>query len=139
MRDAAPFLAVVSARNWMDTAKLAEEVFGPLALVVRARSFDEVETVAKDLAGQLPTSLHHDGEDAEAASTLVAILERKAGRIVGNGFPTGVEVSDAMVHGGPYPASTNFGATSVRTLSIRRFLQPVCYQNLPEDLSRRDA
>jgi NADP-dependent aldehyde dehydrogenase len=60
------------------------------------------------------------------------ILERKAGRILANGFPTGVEVADAMVHGGPYPASTNFGATSVGTLSIRRFLRPVCYQNMPE-------
>jgi 2,5-dioxopentanoate dehydrogenase len=62
------------------------------------------------------------------------VLERKAGRILANGFPTGVEVADSMVHGGPYPASTNFGATSVGTLSIRRFLRPVCYQNLPEDL-----
>ena len=59
-------------------------------------------------------------------------VERKAGRLLANGFPTGVEVSDAMVHGGPYPASTNFGATSVGTLSIRRFLRPVSFQNIPE-------
>ena len=62
------------------------------------------------------------------------ILERKAGRILANGFPTGVEVADAKVHGGPYPASTNFGATSVGTLSIRRWLRPVCYQNMPDAL-----
>ncbi|HVK92836.1 MAG TPA: aldehyde dehydrogenase (NADP(+)), partial [Mycoplana sp.] len=62
------------------------------------------------------------------------VLERKAGRVLVNGFPTGVEVVDSMVHGGPYPASTNFGATSVGTMSIRRFLRPVAYQNLPEGL-----
>ena len=72
-----------------------------------------------------------DDADADLARGLLPILERKAGRILANGFPTGVEVADAMVHGGPYPASTNFGATSVGTLSIRRFLRPVCYQNLP--------
>ncbi len=66
------------------------------------------------------------------------ILERKAGRLLANGYPTGVEVCDAMVHGGPFPASTNFGATSVGTLSIRRFLRPVCYQNMPEALLPQD-
>ena len=66
------------------------------------------------------------------------VLERKAGRILANGFPTGVEVSDAMVHGGPYPESTNFGATSVGTLSIRRFLRPVSYQNVPDALLPAD-
>ena len=73
-----------------------------------------------------------DEADTENARRLMPILERKAGRLLANGFPTGVEVCDAMVHGGPYPASTNFGATSVGTLSIRRFLRPVCYQNLPD-------
>ena len=68
------------------------------------------------------------------ARRLLPILERKAGRVLANGFPTGVEVCDAMVHGGPYPASTNFGATSVGTMAIRRFLRPVSYQNLPQGL-----
>jgi NADP-dependent aldehyde dehydrogenase len=72
------------------------------------------------------------------AQRLLPVLERKAGRILANGFPTGVEVADAMVHGGPYPASTNFGATSVGTLSIRRWLRPVCYQNIPNDLLPAD-
>jgi NADP-dependent aldehyde dehydrogenase len=66
------------------------------------------------------------------------VLERKAGRVLVNGFPTGVEVVDSMVHGGPYPASTNFGATSVGTMSIRRFLRPVSYQNMPEGLLPED-
>jgi NADP-dependent aldehyde dehydrogenase len=79
-----------------------------------------------------------DGGDTEAARSLMPIIERKAGRLLVNGFPTGVEVCDAMVHGGPYPASTNFGATSVGTLSIRRFLRPVAYQNMPEALLPTD-
>ena len=69
---------------------------------------------------------------------IFAILERKAGRVLANSFPTGVEVSDTMVHGGPYPATTNFGATSVGTLSIRRFLRPVCFQNIPHALLPQD-
>ena len=75
-----------------------------------------------------------DDADTEVAKTLMPILERKAGRILANGFPTGVEVADAMVHGGPYPASTNFGATSVGTMAIRRFVRPVCYQNIPDSV-----
>ena len=71
---------------------------------------------------------------ADLARRLLPILERKAGRLLANGFSTGVEVADSMVHGGPYPASTNFGHTSVGTLSIRRWLRPVCYQNMPKDL-----
>ena len=93
-----------------------------------------MRAVAENLAGQLTCTLHLDEADGPAARALMPILERKAGRILANGFPTGVEVADAMVHGGPYPASTNFGATSVGTLSIRRFLRPVCYQNMPDAL-----
>ena len=74
-----------------------------------------------------------NASDGEAAKLLMPILERKAGRILANGFPTGVEVSEAMVHCGPYPASTNFGATSVGTMSIRRFTRPVCYQDISLD------
>ncbi|KKL18679.1 hypothetical protein LCGC14_2473130, partial [marine sediment metagenome] len=79
-----------------------------------------------------------DDGDTDAAKALMPILERKAGRVLVNGFPTGVEVCDAMVHGGPYPASTNFGATSVGTMAIRRFLRPVSYQNLPKALLPED-
>jgi len=86
----------------------------------------------------LTATLHMEPADLAAARRLLPILERKAGRVLVNGFPTGVEVVDAMVHGGPYPASTNFGATSVGTLSIRRFLRPVAYQNLPQGLLPED-
>ena len=94
--------------------------------------------LALALEGQLTATLHMDSGDSELARRLMPILERKAGRILANGFPTGVEVAESMVHGGPYPASTNFGATSVGTLSIRRFLRPVCYQNMPEALLPAD-
>jgi 2,5-dioxopentanoate dehydrogenase len=93
-----------------------------------------MQQVARSLDGQLTCTLHLDDADIDLAAALLPILERKAGRVLANGFPTGVEVCDAMVHGGPYPASTNFGATSVGTLSIRRWLRPVSYQNLPPEL-----
>ncbi|WP_420587436.1 aldehyde dehydrogenase (NADP(+)) [Ruegeria sp.] len=133
-RDASPFLYQTTAKNWLANEELAEEVFGPLGIIVVAESDAEMREIALSLQGQLTCTLHMDAEDMPAAQALMPILERKAGRILANGFPTGVEVCDAMVHGGPYPASTNFGATSVGTLAIRRFLRPVCYQNLPAEL-----
>ncbi len=90
--------------------------------------------LAKGFEGQLTATLHMDKDDTADARKLLPVLERKAGRVLANGFPTGVEVVDSMVHGGPYPASTNFGATSVGTMSIRRFLRPVSYQNIPADV-----
>ncbi|MGB0659051.1 MAG: aldehyde dehydrogenase (NADP(+)) [Mangrovicoccus sp.] len=130
-REAKPFLFKVAASDWLENPELSEEVFGPLGMVVVAKDVDEMLTIAKSFVGQLTATIHMDEADAELARKLLPILERKAGRVLANGFPTGVEVSDTMVHGGPYPASTNFGATSVGTLSIRRFLRPVCYQNIP--------
>ncbi len=133
-RDASPALFVTSARDWLADRHLAEEVFGPLGLVVMVDDLAQMRDVALALTGQLTATLHLDEADLADARALLPILERKAGRVLANGFPTGVEVCDAMVHGGPYPASTNFGATSVGTLSIRRWLRPVCYQGLPEPL-----
>lgn len=89
--------------------------------------------IARKLEGQLTATLHMDDADIKLAQRLIPVLEHKAGRVLANGFPTGVEVCDTMVHGGPYPASTNFGATSVGTMSIRRFLRPVSYQNIPAE------
>lgn len=137
-RSAAPCLYQVSAEDWLANHDLAEEVFGPLGLIIRARDAGQMETIARSLQGQLTCTLHLDDGDIAQAQRLLPVLERKAGRILANGFPTGVEVADSMVHGGPYPASTNFGATSVGTLSIRRFLRPVCYQNLPVALGPHD-
>lgn len=133
-RQAVADLFEVSARNWLANPALAHEVFGPLGLVVRAQTTDQMRDIAKRLEGQLTCTLHLDDADSDLARGLLPILTRKAGRLLANGFPTGVEVADAMVHGGPYPASTNFGATSVGTLAIRRWLRPVCYQNMPPAL-----
>lgn len=137
-RAATPQLLEVSAESWLANEDLAEEVFGPLGLVIRAASPDQLPALARSFKGQLTATLQMDDNDLPLAQELLPTLERMAGRVLANGFPTGVEVCDAMVHGGPYPASTNFGATSVGTLSIRRFLRPVCYQNLPEALLPAD-
>ncbi|MCB1333105.1 MAG: aldehyde dehydrogenase (NADP(+)) [Roseivivax sp.] len=134
LRNATPYLYATTGREWLANAALGEEVFGPLGLIVRAADEAEMMQIARSLHGQLTCTLHMDAGDSALARRLMPVLERKAGRVLANGFPTGVEVCDSMVHGGPYPASTNFGATSVGTLSIRRFLRPVCYQNIPADV-----
>jgi len=133
-RNATPSLFATTGDDWLANHALSEEVFGPLGLIVTVRDGAQMVEVAQSLAGQLTCTLHLDDSDTTLARRLMPILETKAGRVLANGFPTGVEVTDTMVHGGPYPASTNFGATSVGTLSIRRFLRPVCYQNIPRAL-----
>lgn len=138
LRGATPYLFATTGADWLANHELSEEVFGPLGMVVVVADDAERIAVAKSLEGQLTCTLFMDDGDTDAARALMPILERKAGRVLANGFPTGVEVCDAMVHGGPYPASTNFGATSVGTLAIRRFLRPVSYQNIPEGILPAD-
>ena len=130
-RNDTPYLFSATGKDWLANEALGEEVFGPLGMIIVAADVHEMTAIAKSLKGQLTCTLHMDDADTEFAQSLLPILERKAGRILANGFPTGVEVCDSMVHGGPYPASTNFGATSVGTMSIRRFLRPIAYQNIP--------
>lgn len=137
-REAKPFLFATTGEAWLENSELGEEVFGPLGLVVVVDDVEQMLDVAHSFEGQLTATLQMDDADMDVAAQLTPILERKAGRLLVNGFPTGVEVSETMVHGGPYPASTNFGATSVGTLSIRRFLRPVCYQNMPDQLLPQD-
>ena len=138
LRNATPYLFETTGQNWLANHDLGEEVFGPLGLIVRVTDGDEMLAIAKSLVGQLTCTLHMDKGDTDLARRLMPVLERKAGRVLANSFPTGVEVCDAMVHGGPYPASTNFGATSVGTMAIRRFLRPVSYQNIPHDVLPQD-
>ncbi|EGE60857.1 UNVERIFIED_ORG: NADP-dependent aldehyde dehydrogenase [Rhizobium esperanzae] len=133
-RAAAPYLFRTKARNWLANPTLHSEVFGPSGIIVEASDVRDLLEVARSFEGQLTFTVHLDDDDCGVARELLLIAERKAGRILCNGYPTGVEICDAMVHGGPYPASTNFGATSVGTMSIRRFLRPVSYQNVPESL-----
>ncbi|WP_417695305.1 aldehyde dehydrogenase (NADP(+)) [Roseibium sp.] len=137
-RTATPQLFIVKGADWIGNHALTEEVFGPLGLIVTVADEAEMIAVAKSFEGQLTATLHLEDGDTELARCLMPVLERKAGRVLANGFPTGVEVCDAMVHGGPYPASTNFGATSVGTMAIRRFLRPVSYQNMPDGLLPAD-
>ncbi|MFC3282176.1 aldehyde dehydrogenase (NADP(+)) [Litchfieldella rifensis] len=113
---------------------LQAEVFGASALVVECADFDEMQRIADHLEGQLTMTLQMDSGDLDTARTLLPTLERKAGRVLANGWPTGVEVCHAMVHGGPYPATSDSHTTSVGSAAIQRFLRPVCYQNLPAGL-----
>ncbi|HEY2780390.1 MAG TPA: aldehyde dehydrogenase (NADP(+)) [Steroidobacteraceae bacterium] len=114
---------------------LAEEIFGASSLIVRCKDQAQLLAVLEGLEGQLTLSLHLEGADDTAiAQRLIPVMERKAGRLVVNGWPTGVEVSHAMVHGGPYPATSDGRSTSVGTLAIDRFLRPVCYQDFPDSL-----
>ena len=130
LRNATPYVFRTTAEDWMANEALAEEVFGPMGVAITVSSAGQMVELARSFHGQLTTTLMMDDADIPQAQALMPVLERMAGRVLANGFPTGVEVCDAMVHGGPFPASTNFGATSVGTLAIRRFLRPVCYQNL---------
>ena len=124
----------VQAAQFIAQRALAEEVFGPSSLVVRCHDGAQLEQVLNHLEGQLTATLHLEASDHPAAARLLPILERKVGRIVVNGWPTGVEVCHAMVHGGPYPATSDSRVTSVGTRAIERFLRPVCYQDVPQDL-----
>jgi 2,5-dioxopentanoate dehydrogenase len=124
----------VEARDFIANAALAEEVFGPASVVIRCADGAELARVISGLEGQLTATLQLEASDHAAAARLLPILERKAGRILVNGWPTGVEVCHAMVHGGPYPATSDSRVTSVGTRAIERFLRPVCYQDMPQDL-----
>ncbi len=129
-------LAVTTAQAFLaDPEGLGAEVFGASSLIVRCANAAEFTALAQALEGQLTATIHlESGPDDALAAALIPILELKAGRILANGFPTGVEVCDAMVHGGPYPATSDSRTTSVGTLAIRRFLRPVCYQDIPDAL-----
>ena len=129
-----PGVYQVDASKWFDNPKLSEEIFGPAAIIVECRDEDELVEVATQFCGQLTATLHMNDKDTELAKDLCTILESKAGRILVNGFPTGVEVAHSMVHGGPYPASTDARSTSVGSLAIQRFVRPISYQSLPDAL-----
>ncbi|MGA7341205.1 MAG: aldehyde dehydrogenase (NADP(+)) [Terracidiphilus sp.] len=129
---AAPALFQVSGSDLLADPELAKEIFGPSTLIVRYEDAPELMALAAALEGQLTATLHGDEADIATHSALIAILERKAGRLIVNGFPTGVEVCHAMVHGGPYPATSESRMTSVGTQAIYRFARPVCYQDFPQ-------
>ncbi|MEX3953366.1 aldehyde dehydrogenase (NADP(+)) [Paraburkholderia sp. EG287A] len=125
-------LYITDASRFLASGELREEVFGPASIIVRARNFDELLQITESLEGQLTATIQIDANDYEDARRLLPVLERKAGRILANGFPTGVEVCHAMVHGGPFPSTSNSMFTSVGATAIDRFLRPVCYQDVPD-------
>ncbi|MBB6255252.1 aldehyde dehydrogenase (NADP(+)) [Nitrospirillum iridis] len=129
-----PVLFSVAAADFLSDTTLRAEVFGACSLLVRCRDIQELRSVLAMLEGQLTVAVHADGADHDLAAGLLPLIERKAGRILFDGFGTGVEVADAMMHGGPFPATSDVRSTSVGSLSIARFLRPVCYQNAPDPL-----
>lgn len=127
-------LFVTTAEDFLNEPELQEEVFGATSLIIECADQNDMKRVATQIEGQLTITLQLDDGDLPAARELMSIMERKAGRILANGWPTGVEVCHAMVHGGPYPATSDSRTTSVGSAAIFRFLRPVCYQALPEAL-----
>jgi alpha-ketoglutaric semialdehyde dehydrogenase len=127
-------LLSIPADKFIGDEVASREIFGSASLVVVCRDADQVAAVLESLEGQLTATLHLDKEDEAAAARFVPILQRKAGRVLANGWPTGVEVAHAMVHGGPFPATSDGRSTSVGTLAIDRYLRPVCFQDMPESL-----
>jgi NADP-dependent aldehyde dehydrogenase len=132
--DGQAFLAEVDAEDFLASPALADEVFGPTALLVRARDIGQLIQVAQSFRGQLSAAVHLELSDHDIARGLLPILERRTGRIVINAFAHPQEVSYGTVHGGPFPATTDSRFTSVGMTAIDRFLRPVTYQNLPDAL-----
>jgi NADP-dependent aldehyde dehydrogenase len=135
-------LFTTSADAFVANPELAHEVFGAASIVVRCGSIADIARVLRAMEGQLTATLQIDHADFDDARSLLPLLERKVGRILANAWPTGVEVSHAMVHGGPFPATSDSRTTSVGAAAIDRFLRPVCYQDIPEDVlpaALRDA
>jgi 2,5-dioxopentanoate dehydrogenase len=130
----APTIFGTGVAEFLEQETLHAEIFGAASLVVRYGSAEDLLAAAGRIEGQLTASLQLTEQDYPTAARLLPVLEQKVGRIIVNGWPTGVEVGHAMVHGGPFPATSDSRTTSVGTLAINRFLRPVAYQNLPQEL-----
>lgn len=128
------YLFQSTAEAFLKDQSLEEEVFGPSTLAVTVDDHTQLLRIASQLGGHLTATIQATEQDLEEYRDLIAILEQKVGRLIINGYPTGVEVTHAMVHGGPFPATTDSRSTSVGTDAIRRFTRPVCYQNFPQNL-----
>lgn len=131
---ATPILLAVKANDFKNNQHLGEEVFGPCSIIVTADSKHDILAIAQNLSGHLTATVHGTSDELVEYKDLLDILEQKVGRLLINGFPTGVEVCAAMVHGGPFPATTDSKTTSVGTAAIYRFTRPISYQNMPQSL-----
>ncbi|GAB4242687.1 MAG: aldehyde dehydrogenase (NADP(+)) [Acidobacteriota bacterium] len=127
------FLFATSSEHFRSHPELQREVFGPCTLLVTCSSLEDLAETLSGLEGQLTGTVHAEPEERDLLAPIVSVLEEKVGRLIFNGYPTGVEVSPAMQHGGPFPATTDARFTSVGTAAILRFLRPLCYQNFPAD------
>jgi len=130
--EAAPYIFTVQQKDFIANKDLAAEVFGPASVIVLCKDVEEIIEVLEHAEGQLTATVHANDADEKYVITLISIMKEKAGRILFGGFPTGVEVCDAMVHGGPFPATSDARTTSVGTAAILRFVRPVSYQNFPQ-------
>jgi NADP-dependent aldehyde dehydrogenase len=128
-----PQVFVIEAKHYLGNAQLTHEMFGPASLIVIG-SKDEIIQAIDQLDGQLTGSIHGTSQDFQAYQALIDLLEQRVGRLVFNGFPTGVEVCHSMVHGGPYPSTSDGRSTSVGTMAVTRFTRPIAWQNCPQEL-----
>lgn len=128
------YLFESSGDTFLSDQSLEEEVFGPSTLAIAVQDRDQLIRIARRLGGHLTATVHAAGNELEEYADLLSILEQKVGRLIVNGYPTGVEVTHAMIHGGPFPATTDGRSTSVGTDAIKRFARPVCYQNFPQSM-----
>jgi NADP-dependent aldehyde dehydrogenase len=129
-----PVIASTDGKRFLENPKLHEEVFGPFSLLVKCSNAFELSAVAESLEGQLTSTMMATINDIKAHQSVVDIIQTKCGRLIMNGVPTGVEVCQAMHHGGPFPASTDARFTSVGADAIKRFARPLAYQNFPDEL-----
>jgi NADP-dependent aldehyde dehydrogenase len=132
MMEACPSVFFTGPDTFMKHRALSEELFGPSTVVVRCSSPDELLAIAGSLDGHLTATIHGTSKDLGDYAAVISILEQKVGRLIFNGFPTGVEVCASMQHGGPYPATTDSKTTSVGAAAILRFARPIAYQNFPD-------
>ena len=124
----------ISAQDWLNNPDFEEEIFGPQALIISCKDNEQLQELSEKLKGHLTATIHCNEEDFDQAERLTTILSNKVGRVLLNGWPTGVEVCHSMVHGGAYPAATMSNSTSVGSGAIYRWLRPVSYQNFPQAL-----
>lgn len=127
-----PSVFITTANEFLSQPDLSDEIFGPTTLLIRSQKKNDLLEIARSLEGQLTASIHGTDKDLIEYADLIAILETKVGRIIFNGFSTGVEVCPSMVHGGPYPATSDSRSTAVGSRAITRFARLVCYQNFPD-------
>ena len=130
----APTLASVPASDFLNNPTLFEEVFGPYSLLVKAATMDELKAAVQKIPGQLTATIIGEEDELIQQADFIQLVMEKAGRVIINGVPTGVEVCPAMHHGGPFPATTDSRFTSVGIDAIKRFVRPVSFQNFPDAL-----